>query len=316
MRSEEGIATAARSVSAKIKDYARNRGEDPMQVQRRFVLERFLARLSASEHAGTVALKGGMLLLALTGDQMRPTQDVDLHMDDGMDEAAVSSFVAAVAGTPPPEEDGLTFDLADARVDGIMDGVMPGFRVRFEATLHTSPRPTKVSVRLDLAWGDTVLARKVEIPPAIRGFPPVTVRAHSWASVVAEKLHAMARHGAETTRLKDFYDVAVLSREVRFAGPELSAAVRETFLAWGATPVTVDLDCLSRAWAEANESEWRRFRQGKALKAGMGSLADAVDEIRNLAMPVLAAVSAGGILEDGWVPGSGWEGIAAAPPSP
>ena len=316
MRSSEAIEAAARSVSAKIKDYARNRGEDPMQVQRRFVLERFLARLSASGHAGSVALKGGMLLLALTGDQMRPTQDVDLHMDDGMDEATVAAFVAAVAGTPPPEEDGITFDVAGARLDGIMDGVMPGYRVRFEATLHTMPRPTRVPVRLDLAWGDTVLARTVEIPPAIRGFTPVTVRAHSWASVIAEKLHAMARHGVDTTRLKDFYDVAVLSREVRMPGAELSAAVKETFLAWGATPVPPDLGCLSPSWAAEKEGEWKRFRQGKALKAGMGTLADAISEIRGIAIPVLAAVSAGVILEGEWVPGSGWEGISPVAPAP
>jgi len=53
---------------------AEGRGTDELLVL--YVLERFLYRVSVSDHRHRLVLKGGMLLAAL--DQRRPTRDVDL----------------------------------------------------------------------------------------------------------------------------------------------------------------------------------------------------------------------------------------------
>lgn len=53
---------------------AEGRATDELLVL--YVLERFLYRVSVSEHRDRLVLKGGMLLAAL--DQRRPTRDVDL----------------------------------------------------------------------------------------------------------------------------------------------------------------------------------------------------------------------------------------------
>ena len=312
MRSPEAVAAVAKSVSSKIKDHARNRGEDPMQVRARFVLERFLVRLSRTPYAGDVALKGGMLLMSLGASQARPTDDLDLHFEDAMTEAAAAAFVRAVAAVDPDEEDGLVFDTSGLRVDAVREALVPGFRLRFRAMLATRPRPTEIPVKIDLAFAPGMRVRLMDLPAAIRGFAPVPVRADTWDAMFAEKIHAMFRHGEATTRLKDFHDVALLARKVPFSGRELSGALRETFAAWGAESVPPGLDVLDPSWAASHERDWKRFLSGKALTEDMPDLAGVTGEIVALAVPVLSAVAAGGDFEGDWEPGSGWSHAAPA----
>ena len=55
---------------------ARSEGRPTGELLVLYVLERFLYRLSVSEHRDRLVLKGGMLLAAF--DERRPTGDVDL----------------------------------------------------------------------------------------------------------------------------------------------------------------------------------------------------------------------------------------------
>ena len=149
-----------------------------MQVRARFVLERFLMRLAATPYAGEVALKGGMLLMSLGASQAKPTDDLDLHYEDTMTEAAAAAFVRAVAEIEPTEEDGLVFDTSGMRVDAVREVLVPGFRLRFRAMLATQPRPTEIPVKIDLAFAPGMKVRLMDFPPAIRGFSTVVLESN------------------------------------------------------------------------------------------------------------------------------------------
>jgi len=73
--------------------------------------------------------------------------------------------------------------------------------------------------------------------PTLLEFPAPVLLAYPWETVIAEKLEALTKLGLLNSRMKDYYDLALLSRsdlkrlvaEVhRFASPILSAAVGET----------------------------------------------------------------------------------------
>lgn len=75
------------------------------------VVERSLARLSASPHAQKFVIKGGMLLAAY--DARRPTADLDARARSIADDrAAVVSLVSEVADLPL--DDGVDFRTATA----------------------------------------------------------------------------------------------------------------------------------------------------------------------------------------------------------
>lgn len=75
---------------------ARREGRPADELLTLYVLERFLYRLSVSDHRDRLVLKGGMLLSAF--GQRRPTRDIDLLAKSTSHEpAAVAALVADIA---------------------------------------------------------------------------------------------------------------------------------------------------------------------------------------------------------------------------
>ena len=235
-------------------------------------------------------------------------------MELGPDEAKV--LIATICDTLPTQEDGVTFDATAIRLDEIRDGVMPGYRATVGASMHPAGgRPATWRIKLDLCFGDVITPDPVfaDLPSALKGFDPVRVSVYPWPTVVSEKLHALARHGVATTRMKDLYDVVLVSRSVSMGGRQLSAAVANTFRQWGDTPPQAALDLLCDRFADLKADLWSRFSARKGANTlDLGDIREVVEEIRGFASPALEAASAGVDLDMEWVPGEGW-GPSPAP---
>lgn len=60
-------------------------------------------------------------------------------------------------------------------------------------------------------------------------FEAPTLRVYPRYTVVAEKLEAIAALGIANSRMKDFFDLWILSRHTEFDGDTLRRAIRATF---------------------------------------------------------------------------------------
>ncbi|MCK5653139.1 MAG: nucleotidyl transferase AbiEii/AbiGii toxin family protein, partial [Gemmatimonadetes bacterium] len=87
-----------------------------------------------------------------------------------------------------------------------------------------------IRVQVDIGIGDVVEPQPEEMDyPVILDFPHPQLKAYPPEVVVAEKLQAMVRLGAENTRMKDFFDIFALSETHDFRGDRLTSAVQATF---------------------------------------------------------------------------------------
>ena len=94
--------TAAGRAYLDLQNRARAEGHGTQELLTLYVVERWLARLSASAYADQFVLKGGMLLAAFGA--RRPTADADaLARDFANDEAIVVERVVAIATQRVPE---------------------------------------------------------------------------------------------------------------------------------------------------------------------------------------------------------------------
>jgi len=99
----------AASVKQRLLNQARKSGEDFGFLLGRFAVERFLYRLSLSEHAGEFVLKGAMLFhLRLGGMPHRPTRDLDLMGRGAPGGARMQKLIQGICRERVPE-DGLVF---------------------------------------------------------------------------------------------------------------------------------------------------------------------------------------------------------------
>lgn len=95
------------SALARLRNTAKSSGAPFQQILQQYAIERFLYRISRSEHAQTVVLKGALLLKTIGIPHARPTMDIDMLRRGKADQASLIALVHDCA-TIDVEPDGLT----------------------------------------------------------------------------------------------------------------------------------------------------------------------------------------------------------------
>jgi len=214
------------SVLARLRNVAQGAGLSFNDILQAYVIERFLARLARSPHADTVLLKGALMLRVWGVPRARPTMDIDLLRRGIADQAALVRLVEQCAAIGDPS-DGVTFEPTTISVEPIRDATeYVGTRIRLQARLDN----VRQTVQIDFGVGDAVHPQPQVIDyPVLLTSPPVRLNAYPVEAAIAEKFQAMVHLDLQNSRMKDFYDIWILSRTLAFSGPALSQAIRSTF---------------------------------------------------------------------------------------
>jgi len=269
------------SVRARLLTLARDKGQAFDLLLTRYTTERLLYRLSITPHRDRFVLKGAMLLTTWFDDPHRPTRDVDfLGHGDPAPEPMLAVFreICAIE-----ENDGVTFDIDALRVELIREELeYGGLRLRTTARLAGA----RITVVIDIGFGDAVEPGIEEINlPVLLDLPAPRLRAYARETVVAEKFQAMVMLGLANTRMKDFYDIWMLSRNYDFDRERLSRAIEATFERRG-TPIPEELpDALSPVFAVdvTKQRQWTAFVRD--LDTGAPSLETIVSDLAGFLIP-------------------------------
>jgi len=101
-----------------------------------------------------------------------------------------------------------------------------GVRLRGAASL--SGRASRFVV--DIGFGDSVEPGIETIDyPSLLDLPAPRLRAYAPETVIAEKFQAMVSLGRANSRMKDFYDIWILTKTFDFAPDRLARAIAATF---------------------------------------------------------------------------------------
>jgi len=268
-------------------------------------MERFLYRLSRMPQSRELVLKGALMFLAWRAPRSRPTMDIDL-LDQGTGRGALDVLgLLKRACEQDVMPDGLTFDARSVRGTTILEeATTVGVRVRLKGSLDTE----RVVIQVDVAFGDVVVpAPSLITYPTLLDFPAPEILGYSRESVVAEKFNAMVTRGALNTRLKDFYDIWLLSRDFEFNGGALSDAIRRTFKKRG-TGVSPLPAGLTRAFAEdrGRQAQWAAFIRRGLLDEAPRALTEVVAEVAEFLVPLAEAMVAARPFPSVWLPGGPW----------
>ena len=166
-------------------------------------------------------------------------------------------------------------------------------------------------MQIDIGFGDVIVPPPADIEyPSLLDFPAPVLLAYSKETVIAEKLEALTTLGLLNSRLKDYYDLALLARLYPFDGERLQSSIMATFRHRG-TSIEAGPIGLTEAYSTdpARAVQWRAFVRRNRFGDEQGGLAALVVEIRQFVSPLLAAVDGDRPFAAQWKPGGPWEGL-------
>jgi len=277
----ERQANLAASIRARLLNHARAHDQAFDLVLTRYVLERLLYRLSRSPAAGRFVLKGAVLMMTWFDAPHRGTRDLDLLGFGDPDADALLRLFRELLFSPA--DDGVEFDAAALRADAIRkEGEYGGVRLRTNATLDGA----RIRVTIDIGFGDAIEPGLDLIDyPVLLDLPHPRLRAYARETVVAEKFQAMVALGRANSRMKDFYDIWMLSRTHEFDAERLARAIAATFERRRTPIPTAVPDALTPAYAAdaGKQAQWRAFAAD--VERAPAALDDVVAHLAAFLMP-------------------------------
>jgi hypothetical protein len=296
----------AASVRQRLVNRAHERGDEAELIFVRYCLERLLYRLSVSRHRDVFVLKGAMLFYLWDPTTRRVTRDADLLASG---DHGVGRFEAVFRELCDEAvvDDGAVFDADSIRGTVIKRGApYEGVRVRLVARLGNA----RVPLQIDIGFGDTITPDPAELPyPTLLGLPAPVLRTYPREAAIAEKFQALVDLGLTNTRIKDFYDLWVLSRGFAYDGSALAAAIDATFNRRGTVLPDGPPPGLTQDFAEQSRtiSLWRTFTTRNYSSDVPTELAQVVEDLVSFLMPPTLARRAGERFAMTWPPGGPWQ---------
>jgi predicted nucleotidyltransferase component of viral defense system len=193
-------------LNALVRNLAKEKNVGAEIILRNYMLERLLERIALSEYRNNFILKGGMLIAAMVGLDTRTTMDLDATLRGrNLTETQVTELFKKILGIGI--EDNVTFTFE--KIEEIREEAeYPGYRISFKAQLDRICQILKV----DITTGDPITPREIEYKFKLMfENRTISILAYNLETVLAEKLEGILVRGVTNTRMRDFYDVLILT---------------------------------------------------------------------------------------------------------
>lgn len=150
-----------------------------------------------------------------------------------------------------------------------------------------------INMQIDIGFGDIVHPgpESSELPTMLGG-PAPRLFCYSRESAIAEKLEAMIKLGELNSRMNDFYDIWLLSRQFDFDGTTLAEAIRQT-LRHRVTELSEEIVAFSDRFAVGKQVQWSAFRRRLMSDTVPVEFGEVVSSIRDFLAPIIDALRAG-----------------------
>ena len=292
------------SIRQRLLDLSKRENRPFGEVLQYYAMERFLFRLSKSKYADRFILKGALLLAVWRSEVSRSTMDIDLLGRIENSEETITVAIRAIL-EQNVIDDGIVYHASTIKTEPISEDAMyRGVRVSFEATITVA----KIRLKIDIGFGDSMYPapQSQEFPVLLDQEAPYLL-CYSRENAIAEKFEAMVKLGNLNSRMKDFFDIWLLSRYFSFDQAILAKALTLTF-----TQRETGMDTsviFSPEFPGLKQVQWEAFRKRQKLSYAPVLFSDVINGLSRFLMPCVSSEVAEVGKEMVWKPLGPWERI-------
>lgn len=297
------IKNMGHSVNVRLKQLASERKISFDYLLLRYAYERFLFRLGCSSHAEDFILKGAGAFSVWFGPMFRVTRDTDLLSHGNPSPERLMQCFRDICETSVPD-DGVVFDVSTISAEDIKkEAKYHGTRIMLTAWIHNA----RAIMQFDIGFGDSIYpeAERQPYPVLLDSFPSPEIFVYPRYTVVAEKFEAIASLGMLNSRLKDYFDLWLLSEEFDFDYFLLHQAVERTFKRReSSVPANLPIGLTSAFYNDPmKQSQWKAFLRKVNPAKKPESLEEAVSRINVFLLPLVINEE---ICPERWDAGNTW----------
>jgi len=272
----------AASIRQKLKNKSQADNRPFAELLQYYAMERFLYRLTQSDYADQFILKGALMLRVWGSPEVRPTMDIDMLGKTDNEIENICHQMAEIISVQA--NDGLVFDTSSIKSERITeDADYEGVRVRFIGALENA----RVVMQIDIGFGDVVHPdpELMTLPTVLDSLAPKLL-CYSRESAIAEKFEAMLKLGQLNSRMKDFYDIWLLSRQFEFDDVALSKAIQLT-LENRQTKLPMKITAFSPEFVQNKQKLWKAFRNRLGQDHTPSDFSEIVDGVSRFIEPAI-----------------------------
>lgn len=252
-------------------------------ILQNYMLERLLERISVSDYKYKFVLKGGMLITAIVGIDMRNTLDMDATIKGfDLEKDNLENILNEIFNIDLDDE--VTFQFTNIK-EIRQEDEYGGYRVSLDAKFDKLVVPMK----LDITTGDVIVPKEVNYKFGLMfENRSIEILAYNMETVIADKFETIISRNIDTTRARDFYDIYILwtTQAQNFDKGLLGQAIVKKFEYRGSMNKLNNIDEIMEVIkeSEALKEHWKNY-QSKFTYAEDISYDDTVrvlEEIINL----------------------------------
>jgi predicted nucleotidyltransferase component of viral defense system len=189
-----------------IKNLAKEKNINSQVLLRNYMMQRLLLKIANSDYKNNFILKGGMLVADLVGIESRSTVDMDLTIKSfRLNTENITEVCTKIFSTKT--EDGIEFKLKG--VDEIREEAeYKGFRLSILSLMGKARIPLKI----DLTAGDKLTPSEINYRyQLLFEDEKIEILSYNLETLLAEKLETIISRSKTNTRMRDFYDIYILT---------------------------------------------------------------------------------------------------------
>jgi predicted nucleotidyltransferase component of viral defense system len=202
-------------------------------------MERFLERISISRYKNNFVLKGGILISSMVGIDSRMTKDMDLVIQKlRLDENVIKGVLEEI----------IAIEIDDATKFTLL-GLVPiregadyqGFKARLDVAFDK----TRTGIQIDITAGDKITPSEIRYSyHLLLENRSIDIASYPIETILSEKIECILSRSVANTRMKDYYDCYILSRqqEKPINYETLLLALKNTVKARKSEPVLENVD--------------------------------------------------------------------------
>jgi len=219
------------SLKAKIRNISKEKNIHAQTLLQNIMFERFLERLASSKYNDNLIFKGGALIAAIIGVDLRSTMDIDVTLKNlPLNEDSLNKLVGEICSLDI--QDNVLLKMGSIKPIRF-DDPYGGYRVKITAFFEEIETPFMI----DISTGDVITPNPVKFMYRciLDDDKQIDLWAYNIETILAEKIETTLRRSTLNTRIWDFYDIFIIYTTQSYDREVLNDALTATAIHRGSS---------------------------------------------------------------------------------